>query len=87
MAVYDNKTKKVQLKWQYHQGGDYFFIIYKAAGADALAKYSSALAIESEWTESPYGESGVLKYAIQAVFKDARGQTKLSDPVQVSVTK
>ncbi len=86
-AVYDNKTKKVQLKWQYRQSGEYFFIIYKAAGTEALAKYSPAQATGSDWTESPYGESGVLKYAIQAVFKDSTGHTKLSEPLQVSVTK
>ena len=85
-AVYDSKTKKIQLKWQYRQSGDYFFVIYRAAGTEALAKYSSADGNESGWSESPYGETGILKYAIQAVFKDTRGQTKLGEPVQVIVS-
>ncbi|MEO8403155.1 MAG: hypothetical protein ABI480_01115 [Chitinophagaceae bacterium] len=83
--AYDNKTKKVKLNWQYKQTGNYFFVIYRAAGNDPLGKYSSTGSDQSEWVEYLNAETGTIKYAVQAVFRDAHGNTRLSEPVSIMV--
>ena len=84
-VTYDNKTKKVKLNWQYRQNGNYFFIIYRATGNEPVGRYSSAKNDKLEWTEYLGSETGVIKYAVQAVFRDPRGNTRLSEPVNVTV--
>ena len=85
-AVYDSKTKKLQLSWQYRQAGNYFFVIYRAIGNEPIGKYSSAGNDQSEWSEYLDGKPGTVKYAIQAVFRDSRGDTQISAPVNVAIT-
>jgi hypothetical protein len=86
-AAYDNKTKKLKLNWQYRQNGNYFFVIYRGMGSEPVSKYSSAGNDQSEWSEYLDGKPGSVKYAIQAVFRDMRGDTKLSAPVSVTITQ
>lgn len=86
-AAYDNKTKRLRLNWQYRQNGNYFFVIYRGMGNEPVNKYSSASNDQSEWSEYLDGKPGTVKYAIQAVFRDTRGDTQLSAPVSVTITQ
>lgn len=85
-ANYDQKQKIIQLKWQFRENGEYFFLIYKAGKTGELAKFRSVDASINEYNDHiPPGQSGDLHYAIQVVFKDQRGKTRLSDPVTVPI--
>jgi len=86
-AAYDNKTKRLRLNWQYRQNGNYFFVIYRGMGNEPVSKYSSAANDQSEWSEYLDGKPAIVKYAIQAVFRDTRGDTQLSAPVSVTITQ
>ena len=77
----------MKLTWQYRQNGNYFFVIYRGMGNEPVSKYSSAGNDQAEWSEYLDGKPGVVKYAIQAVFRDIRGDTQLSAPVSVTITQ
>ncbi len=85
-AVYDDKTNQVRLKWQYNDKGGYFFVLYKAMGNDPLTKFQSADSKSSQYTDfAPPGKTTSLRYAIQVVFQDSRGRTRISSPVAVNI--
>lgn len=85
-ASYNEKTNQVQLSWTYSATGDYFFVIFKSTGEEPLSRYQSvskgvlqyADAINPQKTKN-------IRYAIQVIFKDKRGRTRLSVPVIVTI--
>ncbi|HTR31792.1 MAG TPA: hypothetical protein VMH27_21110 [Puia sp.] len=83
-AEYDSKGRQVHVRWQYTNTGNYFFILYK--GTAALSRYRSLGSDKSEYVDNdlPAGGGGV-GYAIQVMFKDKRGQTRVSDRVAVNL--
>ena len=86
-ATYDDKAKEVQLHWQFRDSGDYFFVLYRAAGDETLSKFHSVDAGSDQYTDSDLsGISGSLQYAIQVIYKDRRGRTKISEPARITIT-
>jgi len=85
-AVYNDKAKAINLQWDYKNNGDYYFVLFRGVGNDALLKFHTASQEDNAYsdTELPTG-GGSLKYAIQVVFKDSRGKTRVSAPVAVTV--
>jgi hypothetical protein len=83
-AEYDSKGRQVRLRWQYANTGNYFFVLYK--GTTTLSRYRSLGADKTEYIDNdlPAGGSGVA-YAIQVMFRDKRGQTRVSDKVSVTL--
>ncbi len=83
-AEYDSKAKRVHLRWQYSNTGNYFFIIYK--GNSALTRFRSFGADKTEYIDNDLPADGnAIAYAIQVSFKDKRGQTRVSDKVSVTL--
>ncbi len=86
-ASYDEKARQIRLSWQYQNTGNYFFVLYRAAGNGALAKLRSLNAQTAEYRDDdlPPRAGENLGYAIQVVFKDKRGRTRLSEPVSIAI--
>ena len=86
-ATYNDNAKQVQLHWQFRDNGNYFFVLYRAAGNETLSKFHSANADSDQYTDNDLnGISGSLQYAIQVIYKDQRGRTKISKPVTINIT-
>ncbi len=87
-ANYNAKTKEVGLTWSFSAQGKYFFVLYRSANNEPLERFQSVLSNQSKYTDSidPAKEQ-VVHYAIQALFQDQRGRTKVSRPVNVPVTQ
>ena len=82
-AEYDPKGKQVHLRWQYVNTGNYFFILYR--GTSALSRYRSLSADKADYVDNDLpANTGSVAYAIQVLFKDKRGQTRVSDKVPVN---
>jgi fibronectin type 3 domain-containing protein len=77
-AMYDPKEKVIKLNWIYATGGDYFFIIYRSMGDQPLERLQSFNKEINEYTEYNAMPGKTYHYAIQAIYKDANGNTKLS---------
>jgi hypothetical protein len=84
-ASYDPTARQVTLKWAYRNSGSYYFVLYRAIGSAPLARFRSLAQSESTFLDTP-PSGGPARYAIQVLFKDKRGKTRLSDPVAVNVT-
>jgi fibronectin type 3 domain-containing protein len=86
-ASYDEKARQIRLSWQYQNTGDYFFVLYRAAGNGALTKFRSLAAQTADYHDDDLPAKGGqnLGYAIQVFFKDKRGRTRLSEPVSVAI--
>jgi hypothetical protein len=82
-AVYDDKSGVIRLSWQYSTEGDYFFIIYRAAGDEALQKCQSIGKDINVFGDINTVSGKKYSYAIQAVHRDGRGNTRLSQIIQV----
>ncbi len=83
-ASYDAKSKQVHLSWEYKDNGQYFFVLYKANGNEPLTRFQSEDAHTTQFTDYIPGDNkGNMSYAIQVLFKDSRGRTRVSDPVTV----
>jgi hypothetical protein len=82
-AVYDNTSKTIQLNWQYEAEGDYFFIIYRAAGDEPLQRLQSVNKDSKKCNDINTVSGKKYSYAIQAIFRDDNGNTKLSGMVSV----
>jgi hypothetical protein len=83
-ASYDPTARQVTLKWAYHNSGSYYFVLYRAMGSAPLGRFRSVAQSETTFqdtTPSP----GPARYAIQVLFKDKRGKTRISDPVAVTI--
>jgi hypothetical protein len=84
-ASYDPTARQVTLKWAYRNSGSYYFVLYRAIGPAPLARFRSVAQSESTVLDTP-PSPGPARYAIQVLFKDKRGKTRVSDPVAVNVT-
>jgi len=85
-AEYDSKGKRVHLKWQYSNTGNYFFVLYK--GSSAITRFRSLGSDKAEYIDDDLPpNTNVLAYAIQVLFKDKRGQTRVSDRVAVTLSR
>jgi hypothetical protein len=78
-AEYDAKARQVHLRWTYTTTGNYFFILYKGS-----TRFRSLGPDKREYIDSdlPAG-GGAVAYAIQVMFRDKRGQTRISERVPV----
>ena len=85
-AAFDKKAQAVNLQWKYEDQGDYYFVLYRASGTDALTPYQTIAHGDSEFPDTtlPTGVNN-MRYAIQIVYKDKRGKTRVSDPVSVKI--
>ncbi len=83
-AVYEDKSGIIKLSWQYSSEGDYFFIIYRAMGEDALQKWRSVAKDANVFSDINTVSGKKYRYAIQAVHKDGRGNTRVSAVVEVN---
>ncbi len=85
-ASYNEKQNAVRLTWQFRDEGEYFFVLYKAAGNEPLRRFRSESATAGGYTDPVAGsQKGVVRYAIQVLFRDERGRTRMSEPVTVSI--
>ncbi len=84
-AVYDNRTKTVQLSWQYNATGDYFFIIYRSTGTDPLQRFQSVNKEEIKFSDHKVSAGTTYWYAIQVIYKDEKGNTRLSEPFSITI--
>lgn len=85
-AAYDDKARQAKLHWQFTDNGNYFFVLYKATGNEPLSKFYSADAKATQYNDDiPAAAKGTIRYAIQVMYKDRRGRTKVSDPVAVTI--
>jgi fibronectin type 3 domain-containing protein len=84
-AAYDDKLKVVRLSWQYNAEGDCFFIIYRAAGDEPLQRWQSVPAETKLLNDINAVKGKTYRYAIQAIYKDSRGNTRLSGSVGISM--
>ncbi|HVS96878.1 MAG TPA: hypothetical protein VHE54_10340, partial [Puia sp.] len=81
-AEYDEKAKRVRLRWQYEGTGSYFFILYKGTGT--ITRFRSVSAGQLEYIDNDLpAQGGTVAYAIQVSFRDKRGQTRVSDKVEL----
>jgi hypothetical protein len=74
----------VQLNWQYNQAGDYFFIIYRAADNEPLQRLQSIAKDNLRFNDINTTTGKKYHYAIQAIHKDGKGNTRLGEPVEVN---
>ncbi len=84
-AVYDKKGKATKLNWTYTAGGDYFFILFRSLGSDPLERMRSFDKEVTQFDDYNLSPGKIYHYAIQAIYKDANGNTKLSDPIEVTI--
>jgi hypothetical protein len=84
IASYDPTARLVTLKWTYRNSGSYYFVLFRAIGSAPLARFRSVAQSESTFLDSP-PSGGPARYAIQVMFKDKRGKTRLSDAVAVTI--
>ncbi len=82
-AVYNSTSKTIQLNWQYDAEGDYFFIIYRASGDEPLQRLQSVNKDSKKFNDVSTVSGRKYSYAIQAVFRDENGNTKLSGVISV----
>ncbi len=85
-ASYDAKLKQVHLKWQFTDQGNYFFVLYRSEGSEPLMKYQSAGPAVQKFDDNVSAFKGKVSYAIQVIYRDQRGRTRVSDPVSVMIT-
>jgi fibronectin type 3 domain-containing protein len=83
-ATYDDKLKSIQLNWQYSQGGDYFFIVYRGVGTEPLQRWQSAGKETLGFNDINTTAGQKYRYAVQAVYKDDKGSTRLGEAVEVN---
>jgi fibronectin type 3 domain-containing protein len=84
-AIYDPKEKVIKLNWIYTTGGNYFFIIYRSRGDEPLERLQSFNKEINEYTDYTVTPGKTYHYAIQAIYKDANGNTKQGKAVDVIV--
>lgn len=84
-AVYDKKGKAVKLNWTYAGSSNYFFILYRSLGSDPLERMRSFDKEVTQFDDYNLSHGKVYHYAIQAIYKDTDGNTKLSDPIDVTI--
>lgn len=84
-AIFDPKEKAIKLNWIYAAGGDYFFILYRSIGNDPLQRMQSFNKEINEYIDYSAIPGKTYSYAIQAIYKDVNGNTKLSKAVDVIV--
>ena len=83
-AEYDAKGKQVHLRWQYSNTGSYFFVLYR--GTTELSRLRSLGGDKVDYIDNDLpANAGSVAYAIQVLFKDKRGQTRVSDRVAVAL--
>jgi fibronectin type 3 domain-containing protein len=85
-AAYDGK--QVNLKWQYKGSGSYYFILYRGMGAAALSRFHSVSQADAAYADTPptpLTAGGQIRYAIQVLYRDGQGKTRVSDPVTVKI--
>ena len=83
-AAYDSKEKAIKLNWIYAVGGDYFFILYRSIGNDPLQRMRSFNKETSAFKDYTVTPGKTYHYAIQSIYKDANGNTKLGTVVDVT---
>ena len=87
-AAYDGRSGQVNLKWQFKGQGSYYFILYRGVGAGALSRFHTASQTTITYADippSPSPAGSQVRYAIQVLFKDGQGKTRISDPVAVII--
>jgi uncharacterized protein len=84
-AVYDSKAKAVQLNWQYTATGDYFFVLYRSADKEPMQRWQSVNKEENKFADHTVSAGKSYRYAIQAVHRDANGNTTSGAPVEVMI--
>jgi fibronectin type 3 domain-containing protein len=84
-AVYDRKGKVIKLNWTYADSGDYFFLLYRSVGNDPLERMRSFDKEVTQFDDYNLPPGKIYHYAIQAIYKDANGNTKLSVPIDVTI--
>jgi fibronectin type 3 domain-containing protein len=85
-AVYDQKSQLVKLNWSYKETGDYFFILYRGTPTGPMERYRSIDKEQQEFSDGDFANSlNNYRYAIKAVFKDGKPETKLSESVLVEI--
>lgn len=83
-ALYDAKTKMVQLNWQYEGNGDYFFILYRNSGGEPLQRRQSMNKDERGFIDYKIVPGKTYNYAIQVIYKDENGDSKIGELVAVT---
>jgi fibronectin type 3 domain-containing protein len=86
-AVYDEKTKVVRLSWQYAAGGDYFFIVYRGVGNEVLQRLRSLGKEDAQFMDGATSPGKKYRYAIQAVYRDGKGNTRMGEEDEVTITQ
>lgn len=84
-AVFDEKQKRVMLGWAYQAPEEYFFVLLRGDSKESLAPLRSFDKTIQQFNDLSAQAGKTYWYAVRAVFKDDRGDTKLSDPVMVTV--
>ena len=82
-ARYDDRSKVAQLSWQYTGDGEYFFILYRGVDNGPLTRMQSVNKEELRFNDPAIEPGKRYRYAIQAIYKDSKGKTRLSDPVNM----
>lgn len=85
-AAYDSRLKQVHLEWQFTEQGNYFFVLYRSVGNEPLSKFQSAQSTIRKFDDDVSAYKGNIRYAIQVMYRDQRGRTRVSDPVTVTIT-
>jgi len=84
-ALYDGKARLVRLNWQYAADGDYFFILYRGTAGDALQRLQSLDKDSTQYADLRITAGKRYRYAVQAVFKDGKGNSRLGDGVETLI--
>jgi hypothetical protein len=87
-ATYDGRSGQVDLKWQFKGQGSYYFILYRGMGGGALSRFHTAsqnTAAYADTPPAPLPAGSQVRYAIQVLFKDGQGKTRVSDAVAVTI--
>jgi fibronectin type 3 domain-containing protein len=87
-AAYDQKSQLVKLNWNYKESGDYFYILYRGTATGPMERYRSIDREKQEFLDGEFANAtNSYRYAIKAVFKDGKPETRLSEPVLVAISK
>lgn len=84
-AMFDEKQRKMMLAWAYQAPEEFFFVLLRGETKESLVPLRSLDKNTQQFNDFSALSGKTYWYAIRAVFKDDKGDTKLSDPVMVTI--
>ncbi len=86
-CVYDSVTNTVKVQWQYgfKSRDKYWFVVYRAYDENNLNQLAAVVAENSEFVDNKLFGYGRYRYAVKVISD--RGESPISDEIEVSVTR